>query len=64
MITRTGIRLLGRSTFFSFSTGPTFDQNKDYYKTLGIATTCSDSDIKKAYYQLAKKYHPDHNKGT
>ena len=64
MITRTGIKLLSRPAFFGFSTGPSFDQNKDYYKILEIAVSSSDSDIKKAYYQLAKKYHPDHNKGT
>jgi len=34
---------------------------KDYYKSLGIAKTASKDDIKKAYRDLARKYHPDLN---
>lgn len=34
----------------------------DPYKTLGVDKAATPSDIKKAYYQLVKKYHPDVNK--
>jgi molecular chaperone DnaJ len=37
---------------------------KDYYKTLGVPKTAQAADIKKAYRGLARKYHPDANKGN
>ncbi len=33
----------------------------DYYKTLELDKTATDSEIKKAYRKLARKYHPDLN---
>ena len=37
--------------------------NKDYYKILGINHNATEDDIKTAYRELAKKYHPDKNGG-
>src|SRR5262245_49697342 len=37
---------------------------RDYYQTLGVDRTAGESDIKKAYRKLARKYHPDINPGN
>jgi len=34
---------------------------KDYYQILGVSRDASGEDIRKAFRQLALRYHPDHN---
>lgn len=39
-------------------------QSTDYYATLGLSENATPAEIKAAFRKLAKKYHPDRNKGS
>ena len=39
-------------------------EKRDYYEVLGVQKNATDADLKKAYRNLAKQYHPDVNPGN
>jgi len=38
--------------------------DRDYYKVLGVSPSASGEEVRRAYRKLAKRYHPDRNKGS
>ncbi|XP_017314426.1 dnaJ heat shock protein family (Hsp40) member A3b [Ictalurus punctatus] len=63
-VTLRGCAGFNRLCLFSshaFHSSSVCHEEQDLYSVLGIPRTATQKEIKKAYYQLAKKYHPDTN---
>lgn len=52
------IRTLSRA-FAGTTANIQYDKNNDYYTLLGVSKSDDANKIKKAYFKLAQKYHPD-----
>lgn len=50
---------LFKSNALPFTLHRLFSSSSDPYKTLGVTNDATAAQIKKAYFELAKKYHPD-----
>ena len=55
------MRVLGAALLLLFSLIQLALCAEDYYKILGLKRDANDRQIKSAYRQLSKKFHPDKN---
>ena len=56
-------KIVERRSTMLLSSKRTFSSKADFYQTLGVPKGADKGTIKKEYFKLAKKYHPDTNKG-
>lgn len=50
--------------YFSDNEVKKLAEKRDYYETLGVDKSASETELKKAYRKMAAKYHPDNNQGN
>jgi DnaJ-domain-containing protein 1 len=64
LLSTRNIRLMNFSNKATMFGQKDYDPSKDYYLTLGVSKNANESEIKSAYYKLAKVHHPDHSQGN
>lgn len=47
-----------------FYAGANYSKMDNLYTRLGVTASATQYEIKKAYYELSKKHHPDRNDGS
>lgn len=59
MYKREYCNLVSRPVLYRLYHGSSVRRKKDYYEVLGLSRDATKSEVKKKYFELAKKYHPD-----